>query len=54
MELSKIKTKNVNDKKCIIHLKNKIAKSHKKTLNIQTEIISLFMWFISRTVQNYF
>ena len=30
MELSKIKTKNVNDKKCIIHLKNKIAKSNQK------------------------
>ena len=30
MELSKIKTKNVNDKKCIIHLKHKIAKSNQK------------------------
>ena len=30
IELSKIKTKNVNDKKCIIHLKNKIAKSNQK------------------------
>ena len=30
LELSKIKTKNVNDKKCIIHLKNKISKSNQK------------------------
>ena len=30
MELPKIKTGNVNDKKCIIHLKNKIAKSNQK------------------------
>ena len=30
MELSKIKTKNVIDNKCIIHLKNKIATSNQK------------------------